>query len=187
MAEIELTKGRVAIVDECDFAALNGFSWCAAGKADRLYAQTSYQGDGGKIIKVAMHRLIAMAPKGMVVDHINGNTLDNRSCNLRVVTQQENTWNRRARGMSGLNGVKKIRDRWIAQIAPNGVEISLGTYQTKEEAAAAYDIAASRVYGQFARLNGASHHGITLESIVDDKKSRIARIMREIEILTVGA
>lgn len=187
MAQIELTKGRFALVDEEDLGNLSAYSWCATGKDGRLYAQRSYRDASGKIIKVAMHRMITGAAKGMVVDHINGNPLDNRRSNLRVVTNQENTWNRRPRGATGLNGVRANKGRWNAQVAPHGIEISLGTFGTKEEAAAAYDVAASAVYGDKAYLNGITLSHINMDFILSEKRERLDRVRREIEILTTGA
>ena len=71
-----------------------------------------------------------------MIDHINRNPLDNRKCNLRVVTQLENTWNRGIckRNKSGVNGVYKHKNKWGVAINYKRKRIYLGLYETIEEA-----------------------------------------------------
>lgn len=93
-----------------------------------------------------------------VVDHVNGDKLDNRRENLRVCTQQENTWNRgpSKHGKSGLKGVTCVKSigKWKAQATSrDGRRIYLGCFGTKEEAARAYNSYAKSEYGEFAWLN----------------------------------
>lgn len=78
--------------------------------------------------KQYLHRYLTGAPKGMVVDHINGNKLDNRLSNLRVCTQQQNSFNREAKG------VFKIGSRYQARIMVDGKFLHIGMYDTEEEA-----------------------------------------------------
>lgn len=106
------------------------------------------------------HMVIGMPPKGKVVDHINRNKLDNRLENLRICTQHENMANRGKNGSAIYKGVtfrtvhsvgaKKL---WIAQVYTKGKRISLGAYETPEEAARAYDEGAKEIHGEFAVLN----------------------------------
>jgi len=101
-----------------------------------------------------MHRLIMGNPQGMEVDHINGNGLDNRRCNLRVVTTSQNQANQHARrGRSSFKGVFKQRSRWRARIHVQQKGINLGSFLTEEEAARAYDAAALHYFGEHACLN----------------------------------
>jgi hypothetical protein len=103
-----------------------------------------------------LHRLLMRAPPGCVVDHMNGNPLDNRGANLRVCTAAENSRNRRTqRGThSGYKGVYIHHSgRWQAVIRFEGKKHSLGLYDTAEAAADAYDRGAVRMFGAFARTN----------------------------------
>jgi hypothetical protein len=88
------------------------------------------------------------------IDHVNGDPSDDRIVNLRSCTHRENSLNRRGRGASGLKGVcQRANGRWCATISLDGKNTHLGSFDTKEEAAAAYDAAARRHYGEFARTN----------------------------------
>ena len=108
---------------------------------------------------IFLHRVILSPPDGYFVDHINMNRLDNRRCNLRIATKAQNSYNRPARrdNTSGYKGVwfrSNVKNKcWIAEIRINGKKIHIGTYQTKEEAALAYNEAAKKYHGEFARLN----------------------------------
>lgn len=105
---------------------------------------------------ILLHRLIMDCPKNMQVDHKNGNTLDNRRCNLRICTQSENNRNTKKRrdNTSGYKGVSwnKNRKKWVAIISINSKHCALGYFTTKEEAYTVYCRAAKRLHGEFARL-----------------------------------
>lgn len=106
---------------------------------------------------MSMHRFIMDAPKGQQVDHINGNKLDNRKSNLRICSHSENLRNQRKPkdNKSGFKGVSwhKGAKRWCAEIRSNGKRHHLGYFDTAEDAAKAYDIAATLIHGDYARLN----------------------------------
>lgn len=112
--------------------------------------------DGPKWLR--MHRLIAEAPDGVEVDHINRDRLDNRRSNLRLTDRAGNARNR-SRNMKSTSGFKGIRrygrksSRWVAEIRFERHTHFLGIYATAEEAAVTYDLAAMALHGEFAATN----------------------------------
>lgn len=110
-----------------------------------------------KKVTYRLHRLIMGAAPGMVVDHINGDTFDNRRSNLRFATVAQNAANSKLpkNNTSGFRGVYwfKPAKLWSAQIRANGKNQHLGYFKTVEAGARAYDEAAKRLHGNFARLN----------------------------------
>lgn len=105
--------------------------------------------------KEMLHRAIMKAKKGEQVDHINGNTLDNRKENLRICTHAENIRNRNQRKNSNTKykGVFKSGKKWGASIGYENERYYLGVFKTQEEAAIAYNKAALKYHGEFALLN----------------------------------
>lgn len=144
MREITLTTGQIALVDDEDFVFLSRHNWYHyfGGYARRI--------DGGKL--VLMHRFIMNAPDDAEVDHINGNRLDNRRANLRIVTAAQNQWNRGrpANNTSGCKGVTKHKGRWVARIQYNGLRKHLGAFVSLEEAYEVYCLAADLAHGEYA-------------------------------------
>lgn len=109
---------------------------------------------------IYLHKLIMNCPKGLVVDHINGNTLDNRKLNLRICTKLENQYNQkkhkgnRHSKYKGVTFRKDLKSKpWESFIYNNYKSTRLGYFASEQEAAIAYNEAAKRVYGQFAKLN----------------------------------
>lgn len=186
--KIPLTQGFTAIVSESSVPLIAAFKWHASVKNGVARAQGNYFDKArGRNVSVLMHRLIVGAMPGEVVDHINGDALDNTIENLRIATAQENSRNHAARGKSGFNGVRANRNKWVAGISPVGLEIGLGTYDSAEIAAAAYNAAAKQIYGRFARLNDVCDVDGLLSQIIETKRAAIARLQREIEILSAEA
>jgi hypothetical protein len=157
--QIPLSQGAVATVDAEDFEYLNQWKWHFQKKSG--YAiRTQYLGvvDGkGVKKKILMHRVIMNTPDGMDTDHINGNGLDNRRGNLRVCAHRENMKNMRAHkdALSKYKGVgwRKNRSRWQATIMTDGRLKYIGAFETEIQAAEAYNAAALKYHGQFAKLN----------------------------------
>lgn len=153
MKEIRLTQGRVTIVDDDTYEYLSQFSWHFMGSG--YAARDTSQKDGKKL--VLMHREIMHAPDGVVVDHINHDSLDNRKANLRLCTHAQNIQNMKTprSNTSGYKGVylNKASRKWQAYIRKNGVFYHLGLFSTAEEAAHTYDKKARELFGEFANTN----------------------------------
>jgi hypothetical protein len=156
MKEIPLTRGHIALVDDEDYERLAPLKWCALVKEDgRAYA-VHYKVVAGKVTATKMHRLLCA---GELVDHKNGNGLDNRKENLRSATKNQNMWNRRSFvSKSGFKGVSLdtsvFRTKpWRAVIYQYGKRQTLGHFADPKEAARAYDEAAATLYGEFAATN----------------------------------
>jgi len=100
-----------------------------------------------------MHRMLTGAGRGEYVDHRDGDGLNNRRSNIRLCTQTQNMANKAVerRNKLGLKGVSASRGRFRATITPNGQKVHLGTFDTQEEAAAAYRGAAVALWGDFAK------------------------------------
>lgn len=155
--EIPLTKGRVAIVDAEDFDLVNAHIWYAATSHRACYARTRSRVNG-RWVCVSMHRFIlGVTDRAIQVDHKNHNGLDNRRCNLRLCDNRTNQANARIRSNnnSGLKGVffEKERGCWRVQITEHKRNRYLGRFDNLRDAAAAYDAAAVRVFGEFALTN----------------------------------
>lgn len=157
MRRINLNKGKSTIVDDIDFEWLNQWKWRINDRKGYLYAVrcTTIQ---GRKTTITMSRLISNCPLGMLCDHINGDTLDNRRENLRHCNHSQNGANRvKAKGMwaSDFKGVsyQRIRKRWAARIGVNGQWINLGWFKVEKDAAKAYDKAARTYFGRFALTN----------------------------------
>lgn len=152
MKTVQLTQGKVALVDDEDYQIVAHYKWHYA----EGYARTDVKREDGKYRSVSMHRLILSTPKGMETDHLNGDGLDNRRKNIRICTKGENLRNvgRRKNNSSGMKGVYRHRDdKWVAQIRLHRKSYFLGVFSDKIEAAKAYNEAAKIYHGEFARLN----------------------------------
>jgi hypothetical protein len=156
---IRLPSGHEVLVDDRDYESLRLFPWNARRGRHTFYAVYKRPAGDGKYQLVAMHRVVARAEKGQLVDHVNGNGLDNRAANLRICTKRENNRNRQPNAKyrsSPYKGVTFTKDRlkqYRAQINIGGRSVMLGSFATEIEAAQAYDAAAREHYGEFARLN----------------------------------
>ena len=150
--EIPLTQGAVAIIDKEFEWVLQGPKWqYSKTSAGRVYVKRMLKSKGTRTYQY-LHRLICNAQKGMVVDHINRDPLDNRRQNLRLVTTQQNSWNRIGVG-GGFKGVGKHKYGFCARLTVNGKNLHLGFYKSAVDAAKKYDEAAKHYFGQFALTN----------------------------------
>ncbi len=157
IAKIKLTQRQFASVDEELAPIIGQYKWCALwnDNARSFYSQrTDYSGSRQK--GVQMHRFIwehvnGPIPQRLQVDHINGDTLDNRLENLRVVTHRGNQHNRKerreGRTSSRYVGVywNKKQQKWWAQIGEHGKKRHLGRFTSEEDAHRAYQKALKEV------------------------------------------
>lgn len=156
IALIALTGGAQAIIDADLADVVTRHRWHLSRHGMNWYATARVKDDGDRQPRIRLHRLVVECPEGLVVDHINGFGLDNRRCNLRVATHQQNLCNRgpTCRNQVGLKGVDIRRGRYRAQIKVFGRKKHLGMFDTAEEAHAAYQAAARELHGEFARMRG---------------------------------
>ena len=157
MIEIELTQGKVALIDDCDWDLVGGYKWCTRKHRNTFYAVTNIKRADGTWTMIQIHRLIlGLSDPKVHVDHRDGNCLNNRRSNLRACTHAENQRNKGAyaTNKSGFKGVyrHKRSGKWTAQIKVDGKSKWLGYHATPEAAYAAYCRAAAELHGEFANL-----------------------------------
>lgn len=149
------SRGRSFVVkyDDCDHELISGFKWnIQTNKTGVSYARGSEIGNMKN--RVYMHRLI-MKPSSreVLIDHVDGNGLDNRRLNLRECTRRQNAYNSKPKIGQKYKGIEKSGNRWVPRLTWEGIRFSLGRFDTEEEAAAVYDKVAAKIYGDFARIN----------------------------------
>jgi hypothetical protein len=164
MKTISLSRGMSALVDDEDYDALNAFKWFACPRHGLWYAVRNgkrVKTDGRiKRGKIWMHRVVTNAPEGssgQMVDHKDGDGLNNQRENLRLGTSGQNQQNRHrlTTNTSGYRGVTWHRrlGKWQAQIKLDNKNMYLGVFEHAEDAARAYDKKAEEVFGEFAVPN----------------------------------
>lgn len=152
-------KGKHTLVSDEDFDRLNRHKWHVLNYRPRRDLVYVIRYEDNK--RVFMHREIIGTPKGMVTDHINRDTLDNRRCNLRVATHAQNKRNVSKKTMNGKQPSSRFKgvcfdkrlNKWRAQISIKNKITLLGRFKSEIKAAKAYDAAAQENYGDFACLN----------------------------------
>lgn len=149
---LKLSNSEMVIkVDSDKYDSLSKYDWRLSNIG---YARATVEGH-----RMFLHRYLTNAPKGVLVDHINGDTLDNRLCNLRLCTYSENSANTMKKvGLSVYKGVSydkntKRKKRWMARLEYKGKNITIGRFYTEDEAALAYNEKAFELWGEFCVLN----------------------------------
>jgi hypothetical protein len=150
-------SNKVARVDAGEYAALLAHRWFLDPKG-YVMRRVRVNGKWGMMY---LHRQLTGAPRGMDVDHVNGDPLDNRLANLRVCTRRQNLQNAAAKrtGNNGkpstsvFKGVSQKGVRWQARIRIGGKQTHLGVFDTERQAATAYNHVAVKEFGEYAKLN----------------------------------
>ncbi len=157
--QIILSRGKVAIVDIEDFERLNQYKWhCTTlGYATRQVRIGKGTRKRGLRKTLFMHREIVKCPFGMETDHINGEKLDNRRCNLRICTRSQNQINNKkyencSSKYKGVSWVKRT-NKWSSRIQYNSKCVNLGYFNSEIDAALTYNTKALELFGVFAKLN----------------------------------
>lgn len=143
---IPLTKGRYSIVDIEDYEKVANYTWWFSSPG---YAKGHVGGSD-----VWLHRFIMNPADGLVVDHINGDKSDNRRCNLRCATQQQNTWNNHVKvGISPHKNIRKVNCHFEVSMRLYGAVTWIGSFPTLEEALEARNAAYREHREEFARYD----------------------------------
>jgi hypothetical protein len=144
---LPLSKGHVTVIDFADLEKVRGHKWCVVGTKTHKYAQSRIKNKAFNL-----HRFLMGNPTGKIVDHIDGNGLNNCRANLRIVSARQNTQNSfKSRGCSSkYKGVawNKRDQKWEVKFT-----FSLGQFESEEDAAKKYDDYVRSIHGEFARYN----------------------------------
>lgn len=150
---LKITSKRYGIVEflfsPCDVDIVSKFNWCVVKHGNHTYARTS---DGSNLI---LHRVLLDPGPEFLIDHADGNTLDNRRSNIRICTHSENAINRTKSKFSNLRGIhqRKENGKYRVYLGLDKKRINVGTFDTLKEAVIAYNESASFHYGSFATLH----------------------------------
>lgn len=155
IVEVPLASGRVAITDSKFAEIVGAYNWSEVSFGNVSYAYANQKVGHRKFKTIRMHRLIYKVETHEIIDHINGDGLDNRVANLRKADRAQNNWNSLASSLnkSGVKGVhwNRAAGKWTAGISARGKRYFLGYFTTIPEAKAAYDSAAKTLHSDFRR------------------------------------
>ena len=170
--QISLSQGKFATVDDVDYDWLTRTQWAYDPKG---YAYRTIKG-----VIIYMHRAVLNASGPVVVDHINGDRLDNRRENLRIATKAQNNYNQRPQKRpksSQYKGVSlnKTVNRWQAHIKKGDERRYLGLYDSEQDAARAYNAAARHYFGEYAFVNDVPDDNWTMHNLSVGSKTSTYR------------
>jgi hypothetical protein len=162
MKVLGITQGYETFVDDADYESVSRFKWYAKASASKLksgavvYTVYAQRGRGTRV--QSLHRFLTGAPAGVEIDHLDGNGLNNQRCNLRACDHRHNLANRgvQRNNTSGFKGVTIEAGKWVAKIGSGKSgyrRTALGAFDSPVDAAKAYDLAAIKRWGEFAKTN----------------------------------
>jgi hypothetical protein len=156
MKKIKLTQNKYALVDDEDYEYLNQWKWSIHKKKNTFYVIRNIPTKMKKVRKFALiHRLIMNPPDDKVIDHKDGDGLNNQKSNLRICTQSQNNGNSKIRkdNTSGIKGVSwhKAGKKWGASISKSKKRIFLGLFSNIDDAKNVYEKEAKEYFGKFYR------------------------------------
>lgn len=157
VAYVPISRGFEVLVDAADLGLVNRYKWTADVRKKKSSTSVyAFRTNEEKTTEYLHRYIMGAKDSDLTVDHINGNTLDNRRSNLRVVSYSSNCQNRpKILGCaSQYIGVSFLRNKWRSRIRFNCKEFHLGTFDNEEDAAIYYDLAAQFLYGVDAKVNG---------------------------------
>jgi hypothetical protein len=153
--KLPLSKNKYALVDDEDYPKVSKHKWFVIQRGKSEHACRTVIENGNKRTEY-LHRALLNPNSNEVVDHINGNGLDNQKANLRLCTKQQNSWNsdKNTKNVSGYKGVsfEKTTGKWRVRIRKDGKSYSYGLYEQAEEASKVYLEKAQELFGQYARI-----------------------------------
>lgn len=173
MKKIPLTQNQVALIDDEDFDRVSQYKWCVDNKGNTSYAVRGFDLNGKNFI-LKMHIYIMGWQGGKIqIDHKDLNGLNNQKSNLRICEQFENGRNSpmKKNNKCGYKGVyfSKQKQKWTAEIKAHGAPKNLGTFNDPINAALAYDWAAEKHHGSFARINFPQYNAENRPKVVHSK------------------
>lgn len=171
-----LYNGNKTMLDDEDYDKLSNYKYY---ENNRGYAYRNLY-ENKKVKAVYLHREVINAPSGFNVDHINGNKLDNRKENLRLVTPQQNSFNLRKTQKKTSSLYKGVswdskRKGWLSNIRVNQKNAPLGLYKTEESAALAYNEAAKMHFGEYALLNEVPYDPEWKSQLIPNRRDGIGK------------
>jgi hypothetical protein len=149
--KITLQNGREFQIDECDIELVKAHKWNVHMMKKGYKYVYRFEKSGNKRVMIYLHRQIMSCENHLFVDHINGDTLDNRRSNLRVSTNRQNQWNqKRIRGVVPFKGVTFENGKYRSRIRINGKKLNVGRFDTAQEASYAYNKASKEAFGSYS-------------------------------------
>jgi len=163
MIELKLSNtSEKALVSAGDYDKVKVRRW---SKCSQGYVVSYYKSPEGKETKIRLHHIILPPTDNKIIDHINRNKLDNRRENLRLATYSQNGMNRGVNvgSTTGFKGAIKESGKYVSKIKIDGRSVYIGTFNTPEDAAKAYNVMAEAHFGEFAHLNDIDHSDFSIE------------------------